>query len=91
MDDLLWLWDSPKLNLLAEAYFKRFVAVLYHLIIEEQLFFDLLIAGGNSNLVMTRYTQMVYDRLGKPRPPLLKTAPIWTAPTRKQFRRTIQF
>ncbi len=79
MDDLLWLWDSPKLNKLAEANFKRFVAVLCHLILDEQQSFDLQIAGGNTGLVMSRYAQIIYDRLGKPRPPLLKSATRWTA------------
>jgi hypothetical protein len=79
MTDLLWLWDSPKLNELAEANFKRFVAVLCHLIMDEQLSFDLQIAGGNTGLVMSRYAQMVFERLGKPRPPLLKAATRWTA------------
>ncbi len=80
MDDLLWLWASPKLNELAEANFKRFVAVLFHLIVEEQVSFDLQIAAGNTGLVMARYTQMVYRHLRKAHPPLLRLAPIWTPP-----------
>ena len=78
---LLWLWDSPKLNDLAEANFKRCVAVLRRLIVEERTSFDLLMACGNTGLVLSRYTQMVYHHLNLTPPPLLKIAPVLTLPS----------
>ncbi len=69
--DISWIWESPKLNLLAETNFKRYIAILYMLLIEKEISFDALIAGGNTGLIMGRLAQLTFDRLGISKPPML--------------------
>ncbi len=69
--DISWIWNSPKLNALAEANFKRYVAILYQLFVEQKVKFDALIVGGNTGLIAGRIAQMVFDKTSSPRPPMI--------------------
>lgn len=75
MANIDWIWHSPKLEQLAKANLKRYFAVLYKLIVEENKKFDVLMAGGNSGLIMALYAQMFYDTIKIDSPIVFKTTP----------------
>lgn len=70
-----WIWSSPKLAQLAEANLKRYFATLHKLLVEDHKTYDVILAAGNSGLIMARYAQMLYEHLGLDTPIVIKVAP----------------
>lgn len=66
-----WIWNSPNLEKLAQEYFRRYIATLHELIIKKNINIDLLVVGGNTGLVMGRWTQIFFDIKGINRPKLI--------------------
>lgn len=50
---------------------KRFVAMIYKLLQEEEKQFDVVLVGGNSGLMMGRITEKIFDQLNIKRPTLI--------------------
>ncbi len=50
---------------------KRFVGMIYKLLLEEQKHFDIVLVGGNSGWMMGRITQEIFDKLNVKRPQLI--------------------
>lgn len=60
---------------LALRHFKRFVAVLYHLIVVKNQKFDLIIGAGDSGIWLAKIVEMFYQKLGL-KLPIILTLPI---------------
>ncbi|TLS51566.1 hypothetical protein FE782_13755 [Paenibacillus antri] len=78
------IWERVDLNGLAEANVKRFAATIYALIEERRTPFDLLLVGGNTGVVMARLALLVYERLRKTPPYVVKTTPQRYEPGREE-------
>ncbi len=66
---LLWETDGSilrpsDLELAAEQRFRQFVLTIQSLVLAQNIQFDLLVAGGNTGLVMADLTRRIYARLG---------------------------
>lgn len=66
---------NESLGYLSLRNFKRFIALLYYLIIEKKNEFDLILAGGDSGVSLARITELVYQQLDL-KPPLVLSLPI---------------
>ncbi len=66
---------NESLKYLALRNFKRFLALLYFLIIEKGYAFDLILAGGDSGVSLSKITELFYQHLGL-KPPLILYLPI---------------
>lgn len=68
------IWGQS-LHPLALRHFKRFVAVLYHLIAKEEKQYDLIIGGGDAGMWLAKATEMLYQKLDI-KIPVILTLPI---------------
>lgn len=68
------IWGQS-LHSLALRHFKRFVAVLYHLIVKEEKQLDLIIGGGDAGVWLAKVTETLYQKLNL-KPPVIITLPI---------------
>ncbi len=60
------------LGKLGKQKFCKFCHVIKELLIERQVTFDLIVASGNSGLIMAKFTELLYEYLGKPAPDILR-------------------
>lgn len=81
--NLDWIWTSSKLPLLAKANFKRYIATLYKLVIEDNTKFDIIISGGNTGMIMGRWAQLFFDVAKVERPIFITTTPQRFKPSKK--------
>lgn len=66
---------GESLRPLAIRHFKRFIAVLYYLIAEKKIKFDLILGAGDSGILLTKITELLYSKLNL-NPPLALALPI---------------
>jgi len=53
---------------LAKRNFKRFVATVYHILVNEGKSYDLIIGAGDSGIAMAKLTEMIYKQANIPAP-----------------------
>ncbi|MBI2599866.1 hypothetical protein HYW43_03030 [Candidatus Daviesbacteria bacterium] len=70
-DDIFGL----SLRILALRHFKRFIAVLYYLLSERNIKFDLVLGAGDSGILLTKITEILYKKLNLT-PPVILALPI---------------
>lgn len=68
------IWGEA-LRPLALRHFKRFIAVLYYLIVEENKQFDLILGAGDSGIWLAKIVELLYQKLNL-KPPVIITLPI---------------
>lgn len=56
----------------ATHHVKALAAMIYHLVVEENLEFDLIIGSGNTGILCAKFTELVYQKLAKPCPSVLQ-------------------
>lgn len=66
--------DSQPIEL-SQIVFKRFIATMYKLVVEQSIKYDVIIIGGNTGLAMARFTQSFYETVKVEPPVVLKTTP----------------
>lgn len=62
---------QPFSPIVAEHVFKRYIALLYRLCIEEKNEYDVLVGPGDSGAVMVYFAELFYHAVQKPAPPKL--------------------
>lgn len=62
---------GPALESLAVRNFKRFIAILYYIVVEKKSFFDLVIGAGDSGIALTKIVEMFYKKANIQSPPIL--------------------
>lgn len=68
------IWGQS-LHPLALRHFKRFVAVLYHLIVKGEKQSDLIIGGGDAGMWLAKVAEIIYKKLDL-KPPTILSLPI---------------
>ncbi len=62
---------GPSLFPLSIRHFKRFIAVLYHLISDKNSKFDLIVGAGDSGILLAKITGILYEKLNLETPQIL--------------------
>lgn len=63
--------DSIDTQALARGQLTRFVRCIDELLVSQQLYFDLLVGGGNTGVVFVYLTRCIYQQIGLRCPPTL--------------------
>lgn len=57
---------------MSESHLKKFAATIYHLAEEEHIQFDVIVGSGNTGILCAKFTEIIYEKLGKIVPPILQ-------------------